>query len=279
MDYKLICIDMDGTLLNKKHRISQVSKEALKNAGDMGIHIVISTGRMYADAKYYSDLLGVKSPVIASNGAIIKDKDSQIIYKSILKESVSQKLIQIFTEHNVKPSFYTPEKAYTGNILFYLIIQYLKLKGITDKKIAVEYVGSWQKWKQILNIEKDNIIKCEVINKDKNKLGKIYEKLKKINEIEITSSAKHNIEVTGRGVSKGRAAEILASFYNIERENIIAIGDSENDLSMIEFAGTGVAMGNAIYMIKEKADYITDTNDNDGVAKAINHFINQSNGL
>lgn len=275
MNFELICIDMDGTLLNKKHKISRVSKEALKKAYDMGIQIVISTGRMYTDARFYTNLLDVKSPVIASNGAIIKDIDNRIIHKSTIKEDLPEKLLKLFTGFNAKPTYYTPEKAYTGNLFFYLVIQYFKITGMTERKLKIEYVGTWKKWSHILNIEKNNIIKCEIISEDKRKLAKVYDKLIKINEIEIASSAKHNIEITGKGVSKGKAAEILASCYNIEREKIIAIGDSENDLSMIEFAGMGVAMGNAIDIVKKKADYITDTNDNDGAAKAVNYFINR----
>lgn len=74
MEYKLICIDVDGTLLNSKHRITNRTKDMILKAHELGVHIVISTGRMYTDAEYYSNLIGVKSPVIASNGAFIKKK-------------------------------------------------------------------------------------------------------------------------------------------------------------------------------------------------------------
>lgn len=95
----------------------------------------------------------------------------------------------------------------------------------------------------------------------------------KVKGIEVVSSYENNFEIMTNGVSKGRGVEILAAYYNIKPEEIICIGDNENDLSMIKFAALGVAMGNAPSSIKEQADYVTDTNDNDGVAKVIEKFI------
>jgi hypothetical protein len=89
----------------------------------------------------------------------------------------------------------------------------------------------------------------------------------------VVSSYSNNFEVMSKGISKGNAVSILSDMLGIERENVMCIGDSENDLSMIKFAGLGVAMGNAAECIKENADYITDINNEDGVAKAIEKFI------
>ncbi|MCM8711552.1 Cof-type HAD-IIB family hydrolase [Clostridium sp. SYSU_GA19001] len=274
MDYKLVCIDMDGTLLNKQHKVSEASKEALKKAHEKGVHIVISTGRMYVDAREYSDLIGVKSPVIASNGAIIKEKDKdEVIYQSILGEKLCLKLLDIFLKYNIRPTFSTIETMYSGNIFASAFMKYLKLRGIFNEKINFKHVWTRKQWQDIFKKEKDNIVKSEIMVRDENKIKKIREELKSIDGIEIASSFKHNVEITCRGVSKGSAVEILSNYYNIEREKIIAIGDSENDLSMIEFAGMGIAMGNAIDIVKQKADYITETNDNDGVAKAVKKFV------
>ncbi|MDU5414364.1 MAG: HAD-IIB family hydrolase, partial [Clostridium perfringens] len=106
-----------------------------------------------------------------------------------------------------------------------------------------------------------------------NDLFKAKEELKKYEDLEVVSSSPSNFEVMNKGTSKGRAVKVLADILNINREEIMCLGDSENDLSMIEFAGLGVAMGNAEEFLKEKADYITDTNENDGVAKAIEKFV------
>ena len=103
--------------------------------------------------------------------------------------------------------------------------------------------------------------------------GKGRENLIKKGNYEITQSGRYALEVNNKGVSKGRAVKALAEEYKIKREEIICIGDNENDLSMITYAGLGVAMGNAIDSLKEKADYITESNDKNGVAKVIYEFV------
>jgi hypothetical protein len=274
MAYKLVCIDVDGTLLNNKHKITKRTKEILLKAHELGVHIVISTGRMYTDAEYYSNLIGVKSPVIASNGAFIKEKDNdKVIYKDVLSESLSLELLGIFRKHHIKPYFCTPHKFYYGNIMFKLFYLATKIVGSRSNKLDVEYVFSWDQWQKVLHIEKDNMVKSEIIYRDAALIYELRNELKNLSQLEIVDSSKYNIEITRKGVSKGKAVEMLASLYDLKREEIITIGDSENDLSMIEYAGLGIAMGNAADIVKQKADYITDSNDNEGVANAINKFI------
>ncbi|MCB2353335.1 Cof-type HAD-IIB family hydrolase [Clostridium estertheticum] len=274
MGYKLVCIDMDGTLLNSKHKVSNASKEALLKAHNKGVKIVISTGRMYSDAEFFSNLIGVKAPVIASNGAFIKQKnEKEAIYKNILEEKLFVKLLNVFIKYKVYPTFYTPQNAYCGSIIIKVFVEYIKLRGGMSRATKIKYIRTIKQWDKVFKIEKNNMVKCEVMHKDTEKLLKVRAEIQKIEGIEIVSSSKHNIEITSKGVSKGRAVEKLANYYNIKKDEIIAIGDSENDISMIEFAGMGIAMGNAIERVKQKSDFITDTNDNEGVAKAINKFI------
>ncbi|WP_425060235.1 5-amino-6-(5-phospho-D-ribitylamino)uracil phosphatase YcsE [Sporomusa carbonis] len=274
MAYKLVCIDVDGTLLNSKHKITKRTKEILLKAHKLGVHIVISTGRMYTDAEYYSNLIGVKSPVIASNGAFIKEKDhDKVIYKDVLGESLSLELLEIFRKYDITPYFCTPHKFYYGNIMFKLFYVATKILGRRSNKLNMEYVFSWHQWQKVLYKEKDDIVKCEVIYRDAGLINELRNELRNIKQLEIVDSSKHNIEITRKGVSKGKAVAMLASLYNLKREEIMTIGDSENDLSMIEYAGLGIAMGNALDIVKQKADYITDSNDNDGVANAINRFV------
>lgn len=274
MAYKLVCVDVDGTLLTSKHKVSERTKESLVKAHKLGVHIVVSTGRMYTDAEYYSNLLGVKSPVIASNGAFIKEKDNdQVIYKDVLGEELSMELLSIFQKHHMKPYYCTPHKFYYGNIMFKFFYVIAKILGTRSNKLDVEYVYSWERWRNILHKEKDNIVKCEIIFRNAPLIDGVRSELKNKKELEIVDSSKYNIEITRKGVSKGKAVAILADIYNIKREEIMTIGDSENDLSMIEYAGLGIAMENASDTVKQRADYITESNDNDGVAKAIERFV------
>ena len=274
MAYKLICIDVDGTLLNTKHKITKETKEILLQAHHRGIHIVISTGRMYTDAEYYSNLIGVNSPVIASNGAFIKEKaHDKVIYKNILGESLSLELLEIFRKHQIKPYFCTPHKFYYGTIMFKVFYLLTKILGTRQNDLDMEYVFSWNQWQQVLQQEKNNIVKSEIIYRDRALIHELRRELNQFTQLEIVDSSRYNIEITRKGVSKGKAVERLATLYGVKREEVMAIGDSENDISMLEYAGLGIAMGNAPDRVKEKADYITDSNDNEGVANAICKFV------
>lgn len=274
MAYKLICIDVDGTLLNSRHKLTDRTKAVLNQAHQQGVHIVVCTGRMYTDAEYFSNLIGVKSPVIASNGAFIKEKDrEEVIFKDSLGRELSLNLLNIFQRHQITPYFCTPDKFYYGNIIFKLFYLGTKLLRTRSNSIEMEYISSWQKWQRVVELEQDNLVKCEIIYRNNASVEALQRELHDIEQLEIVNSSKHNIEITRKGVSKGKAVAILASMYNISREEIITIGDSENDISMIEYAGLGIAMGNALDSVKQKADYITDSNDNEGVAEAINRFV------
>lgn len=274
MAYRLVCIDVDGTLLNSRHQVTQRTKDIILKAHKLGVHIVISTGRMYTDAEYFSRIIGVKSPVIASNGAFIKDKDNDnVIFKDVLGKDLSLELLEVFRRHGIKPYFCTPDKFYYGSIMFKLFYMAANFLCWRNNKVDMEYVFSWKQWQRVLSREEDNIVKGEVIFRNPALIRELRNELKSIEALEIVDSSKYNIEITRKGISKGKAVEILASLYNLKREEVITIGDSENDLSMIEYAGLGIAVANASDKLKQKADYITDSNDNEGVANAIVKFI------
>lgn len=272
LKYKLICIDMDGTLLNKSGEVSKKNLEAIKMASKNGVNVAVTTGRLFASANYFADLLEVKTPVIASNGAYIREKSSdKIIYKSLLGYDNAIKIVEILKIFDLYPHFNTYDSIFTERLINSALF-YSKLNETLpeDRKIKIRIVEDWQK---ILKKNESEILKCIVIDKDMEKIKKAKEEIGKIETLEVVSSLKKNFEVMAKGVSKGKAVEMLANYYGIDRSEIICMGDNENDLSMIKYAGLGIAMGNAEDFVKESADYITDTNDNDGVAKAIEKFV------
>ncbi|MFL0250749.1 Cof-type HAD-IIB family hydrolase [Clostridium neuense] len=277
MKYKLVCVDMDGTLLNSKKIVSDANNKAIRKAHKLGVSIVITTGRIYENAAFYSKLIGIKSPVIASNGAIIKEKNTdKVIYKKPLAIENIKQIISICNKHKVKVNFNTQDSFICGSRFVYLLISRFFLKSMSladDGKLNIEYVKDSHKLIEKAEQCYNDIIKCEIIHTNQRKISALKKELRELSNIEVVGSSKYNIEITAKFVSKGKAVEALANLYRIQRQEIITIGDSENDLSMIEYGGLGVAMGNASEEIKSKADYITDTNDNDGVAKVINKFI------
>ncbi|GIM29475.1 haloacid dehalogenase [Clostridium polyendosporum] len=275
MKYKLVCVDMDGTLLNKRRKISEETKRVLQKAHDLGVHIVITTGRVFNNAAYYSNLIGVKSPVIAANGAIIREKDKdEIIYKKDLDRNICLEIFKIAKKHNVTPHYHTMENIFVGNRIHKFFVNLLIAKPLPkEHEVAVTYIGSMNQWEEIFKTHGGDIVKCIIVHQSVSRLKKVREELEKIKNVEVVSSNKYNIEVIAKGVSKGGAVEALAKYYGLKREEVICIGDNENDLSMIKYAGLGVAMGNSIDIVKKNADYITDSNDKDGVAKVIKKFI------
>lgn len=273
--YKLICIDMDGTLLNSKRKISEATKEALKAAHDMGVQIVITTGRIYCNAAYYSDLIGVTSPVIAANGAIIREKDKEEpIYKCRIPQEINFKILELCNKYRVYPNFQASNDIYGGNGIISFLLYYFVYKTKSKKhNVRIHGINSAEKWSRILTQYEQEIIKCEIYDRDKTKINKIKKALQELEQLQVVSVGHNGIDITSKNVCKGTAVKALADYYKIKSEDVIAIGDNDNDVEMIEYAGLGVAMGNAKTSIKNIADYVTATNNEDGVAKVINKFI------
>lgn len=273
MKYKLICIDMDGTLLGENHTVSNENKEALKKATELGVKVAITTGRLFTSAKAYSDLVGVEAPIISSNGAYIREKDKEeIIYQSLISKENLEKIYSIIKKYDFLTYFNTSDTVITEIELpethGYKI---MNKKLPEDKRVKIELVKDF---KEVFKQYEDKILKaiCIDVNNSGN-LEKLRRELEELNEFEIVSSWANNIEIMNKETSKGEGVEILSEILGVKREEVICIGDGENDLSMINYAGLGVAMGNASDYVKKQADYITDTNTNNGVAKVIDKFI------
>ncbi|QAA34595.1 Cof-type HAD-IIB family hydrolase [Clostridium manihotivorum] len=275
MSYKLVCIDMDGTLLNNKKKISSYNKEMLQKAHDKGVHIVITTGRIFNNALHYSNLLGVKSPVIATNGAIIREKDKGVvIYKNALSTETCLRLLELSQKSGVKMHFYTTDRIFASSRLHGVALKlFMSLPLPKDLRLKIRYVGKKEEWEEVFNHHKDEFVKCIVFSPSRSTLKNFRKELAAFDDISITSSGSNNVEILNKDVSKGKAVEVLANYYGISRDEIMCIGDNENDIPMIKYAGLGVAVSNGIKELKDVADYITDTNDRDGVGKAIEKFI------
>ncbi|MCB2311031.1 Cof-type HAD-IIB family hydrolase [Clostridium tagluense] len=272
MDYKLICIDMDGTLLNDEKIISAKNLRAIKLASEKGVRIAVCTGRIFTSAEFFSELLGVKSPVIASNGAYIREKDrNEVVYKSTLGVEKCKKLLSVFRQYGLYPHYYTSNIVFTEKLIhsscFYKEVNKTLPK---DKQVEIVLVEDWD---EIFEKYESEIFKGIAVDEDLEKLQNAKNQLKGMEDFEVVSSRFDNLEVMNRGVSKGNAVKILGDYYGINSKQIICIGDSENDLSMIKFAGLGVAMENGNDAVKKAAQYITDSNNCDGVAKVIEKFV------
>lgn len=276
MKYKMVCIDMDGTLLGKGRRISEKSKIAIKKAHEKGVEIVVTTGRIYNNAAYFSHILGVKSPVIAANGAIVREKNNNnIIYEASIPSEDSLEIIDILNRYKVSFQFYTTDTIYCSNLISKIGTELFMTKQIGYEMLKIKYilVDKIEKWKEILESNEGKITKCIAISPKSKKIEDIKKSLEKLKNITFYGSGKRSVEINYKEVSKGNAVKVLGEYYGIRSDEIMCIGDNENDISMIKYAGLGVAMANAISEVKEVADYVTESNKEDGVAQAIQKFI------
>ncbi|WP_143316577.1 Cof-type HAD-IIB family hydrolase [Clostridium sp. HBUAS56017] len=274
MKYKLICIDMDGTLLDNNHILSNENKSAIIEAHNKGITIAVTTGRLFASAKCYYDLLGIDGPIIASNGTYIREKAKKdFIYKCTFSLDEVKHIYEVIKKNSLSCIFYTADTAISSSEINkdHPYIQNNKTLAKEDK---IKFVVK-EDLLPVLEEFDGEILKGIAVENDERKkenLFKVKEELKSLGKFEVVSSGSNNFEIMKKGSSKGDAVKRLSEILGIKREEIICVGDNENDLSMIRYAGLGVAMGNAADILKAEADYITDTNLNSGVGKMIKKF-------
>lgn len=242
-NYKLLAIDLDDTLLTRKKTITDESKKWIKKASVHGVTVIISTGRGCHNMKQYREELGLKTPMVLVNGAESWDESVQIIKRDYIESADIQNLYHLTEDYNV--DFW----AY-GNETF------VKKQEWTPEMLN-------ERWTQFVIRHDDPIILAQIRNKI----------MHTAHHLEITSSSKINVEFTYKGVSKAAGVKSVCDYLGITMKEVMAIGDNHNDLQLIKSAGLGIAMGNAVPKLKEIADDITDTNEADGVAKAIQKHI------
>ena len=269
MDYKLIAIDMDGTLLNSNNEVSDRTRRAILMAGDRGVHIILATGRLLNSAIKYSTRIDLKRPIISSNGAVIVDENEKVIFERRIDKEQIEMITHIAEKNNVYYHFYGRDSFYSNQYVED-IIEFYNPAGVSEEEKI-----KFNLYKNIGEVLKEDvgIYKFIFIDNDRKKLYKLREELKKVENINTSSSWVNNVELMGKDVSKGNSLSYLCEKLSIPREQVIAIGDNENDLSMLNFAGLGVSMGNANEKVRSLADIITSTNDEDGVAKIIEKYI------
>ncbi|WP_245831750.1 Cof-type HAD-IIB family hydrolase [Oceanobacillus senegalensis] len=238
---KLIALDMDGTLLTSNHEVSQRTKNAIAKALEKDIHVVLSTGRGFQTCHPFAKELKLTSYLITANGGEIWTVDKRLLNQHLLQAETIEKLWNTGKEVGVD---------------MWMIS--------TDRIFRNEAPDNFYDYKWL---------KFGCQSKEQDKLDRMVEDLSYYEGLELTNSLPINVEVNPKGVSKAKALHFLCEKIGITMDEIMACGDSLNDIKMIQEAGIGVAMGNAQEAIKNVSNYVTDTNDNDGVAKAIEKFV------
>ncbi len=278
---KLIATDMDGTLLNAAHEISQENIDAIKYAQSQGITVVIATGRAFYEASTPIAETDLSVPYICLNGAEVRDETHNIMSTSNLNHELVERIKSILNKDDVYYQIYTNRGIYTEDptrdLDIYLDIakqagqeaDVEKIKAGIQKRIDNGTLKVVDSYEDIEDIPGELIMKVLAFNPDLEKINAIGEELAAIPSLAISSSSRGNLEITHSDAQKGIALETIADQLNVDLQDVMALGDNLNDVSMLERVGYPVAMENAMPEVKEIAKYVTDTNENSGVGKAI----------
>lgn len=272
MEYKMIGLDLDGTLLKDDKSIDTKTKEYLETLSANGVHIVPITGRPLSGIPdCVRNIKGVDY-IISNNGSkTVLNSTNETLFSLAMDNATSKRVIEsvkqtgaifeVFLNHYgycEKFVFDHYKKVYTGTVLGDYIFSSRKqvdsLLSLFDDK----------------NTEADEVF---IICKDNDDREIIKAQTNKISGIQYCMLADRFLEITKKGTDKGTALELLCNHLKIELNKVIAFGDGENDLQFLNKAGTAVAMGNATDSVKAQADIITDTNNNQGVLKALKNLI------
>ena len=274
--YKMICIDIDGTLIRPDLTLSDRVISAIRKAKEKGVIIALSTGRMYKSALYYSDELNIMDPIVSSNGAYVRNKkNDEVYYEENLSGDDIKHIIRVLDRHGVKINWYNHNTMFIAEYRDYVGRYEALSKTLPDnRKIKIQYLDLDYTIDHAID-DSNNAIQKGIVFPELSLIPAIRDEVGQNSRIKVVSSGLDNIEFTSHKADKGLGVLALAKALGIKPEEIIAIGDSENDLAMLKVVGLPVAMGNAVDSVKNIAKYVTDTNVNDGVAKMIEKFILQ----
>jgi Cof subfamily protein (haloacid dehalogenase superfamily) len=266
LPYKIIVLDLDDTLLNDEHSLSKRNKEALMTAQELGVKVVLASGRptfgMVSIAKDLQlDQYG--SYILSFNGSkIINAKTNEEIFNSTISSEMAHRLYDLSKREGVAILSYKDESIVIEEPNEYADIE-ATITGLPMQIVDQFKATITEPVVKAMMLAHPDVL----VNVEQTLVKEVGE------EVSVFRSKPFFLEFTALNVTKGTSLHQLTQKLGIKAEEVIAIGDSYNDITMIEFAGLGVAMGNAPDAIKEIANHVTETNNNDGVAKVVEDFI------
>ena len=271
---RLVASDLDGTLLNKNKEITPRLFEALEKLDELGIYFIPSTGRPFGTVPKAIKELPFLKYVITSNGATIYDATEQknIIENYLTPEAVDA-VIEVAKELPIITEYFIEGKAFIAKAVYDDLSPFDLTEShefyIKNSRTPVE--DFWNEMKRN-NAVLENI---NLVFKDMEQRKEIWDRLKALGLASVTAATTKNIEITSLYATKAQALEKLCEVLGFSRENVLAMGDGDNDMPMIQFAGIGVAMANGEEHIKQAADIIADDCNDFGAAKILEQIIEE----
>ncbi|WP_062046583.1 Cof-type HAD-IIB family hydrolase [Bacillus sp. JCM 19034] len=278
---KIIATDLDGTLLNDKHKISEKNAQAIRQAQKEGMEVVVATGRSYSAAHKPLNEAGLDCPIICLNGARIYTINGENIYDAPLERSSCFRIQQACNEEGLYFEVFTNKGGFSDSRdKFVQVMVDITLsanpnmnrenvEALAKQRFQDEEIEVIENFEALFNnpdIIPYKILAFSILDQE---LEAVHNRLKDDKDLAISSSGFSNLEFNHPKAQKGIALSFYANEKGIDMKDVMAIGDNFNDESMLRMAGFGVAMGNAEEGIKEICDFVTKTNLEDGVAHAI----------
>ena len=263
--YKLLALDVDGTLLNSQHQLSAATERTLRAAVGQGLHITLTTGRQYEGVKAQGERRGLHSPQITSNGAVVTlSATGETLFWDGLPAPLARRVIQIGQGLGVTVVVIQNGRLYVA--AWNQDVDYMMGYGeptptvVPDLNDALDPPPSHIK---VLAYRQDDLFE-QAVRVYQSELGAV---------LGISRSVPYYLELTRRGVSKGSALRKVIAYLGLRSNHVLAIGDGHNDIAMFRAAGYAVAMGNSSPEVQAAADQVAATNDEDGAAKAIETLV------
>lgn len=270
---KLIALDLDRTTLRSDGHISDVNKCAIEAAINKGIHVCIASGRAFDTLpREVLDISGIEYAITSNGAAVYKIEGKECLNSYILKESSVDNIMNMSRDYPVTYEAFIRGKAYASKEYIMNPMKY----GATAK--SIEYVRTTrtliEDMQEFINEHKYELDSIDIVLDDDELKSSIIQKLYDMDtDIYITSSIKQLIEISYKDAGKKSGVKFLSELLGIDRSQVAAFGDADNDKDMLEYAGVGVAMGNAADSLKKIADFVTLTNDDDGLAYALKEIL------
>jgi Cof subfamily protein (haloacid dehalogenase superfamily) len=269
--YKWCVCDMDGTLLNSKGIITKENQSALQRLEETGIEVILASGRVGPMMKPFSKQLGLGGHIISCNGGLITNISSgDILYSNIMDKIIVMKIINYCIEHTINFLVYAADYVFSNknNPLARKYENFNKILS-SDLRFPIIYIDD----KTIKDINNENILKVLLICNTQEQVELLENVFSRYDNLSVVSSANGLLDIMASNTSKGNALKLLADKLKVNLDSVIAFGDNYNDIEMLDCVGMPIAMGNAVDSLKIKSKYVTKSNDESGIAYAINNLI------
>ena len=266
MKYKLLASDFDNTLLRSDGTVSKETLDTIGRYQDLGGKFMLCTGRMFASIRREAQLLGLHGDAIAYNGGIVGDIDTgEIKYHSLIDCDLSIEIVKFLEDNGKIVHLYVDDTLYIKEKNFYTDY-YCKCC-----KVEAHVIGALTEFLKKTRKCPTKILLMDEPDEVDSYLDKVLAKWQ--GKVLVAQSAPNLLDIEGSTTSKGNAILKMCEHYGVDISECVCFGDSPNDISMLKVAGVGVAVDNATKSVKEVADYITDSCDNDGVGRVIDKII------